>query len=342
MRRGIVPPLVSLALGLAPTAALAQEATTAKPAPEEESSEALLPPPVAVADEDRPAPREVIKGELTRVGATELALGRKRISVLVGYDFVEEIQPDGNVDGGHYLKLTPSVDLSTESGKFRAGFGVPLRLLIYGPGGFSNAGQIRKKDWDEPSDFAQVIRYLSYGGKEQSTFFQISQLDAATLGHGPILRRYFANAELDAHRVGMQFDTYGKLGGFELHLADIVTPFELALDPDANVGLVVGGLGFIKPLAAFGDSLVARSLSIGVTWAGEVNAPLSLTYDAIGRTITEPDTLRPVFEGRGWEARPQPTGACVPRPPPLHCVPNNQATRSYTPATRSPCASASS
>ncbi|MDF1565571.1 MAG: hypothetical protein P1V51_21215 [Deltaproteobacteria bacterium] len=285
------------ALLLAPGAVLGQAEGVAVET--EELGEELLPPPPAVDEADRPEEeqREFIKGELTRVGASQLALARRRFGVLVGYELIEEVQEDGNVDGGHYLRLTPSVDLRSKDGKFSAGFGVPLRLLIYGPGGFDDAGQIRKKDWDEPSDFAQVIRYLTYGGKEQKFFLQISQLDAATLGHGPILRRYFANADMDSRRVGLAFDTYGRYAGFELHVADLVTPFELALQTESNVGLVTGGLVFVKPLAAFGDGVVARSLSIGVTWAGELNAPLQLSYDPIGRVVTEPGELKPEYVG---------------------------------------------
>lgn len=294
-----------------------------------EAGDELVPPPPPPPEEKRAATRAFIKGELTRVGATKLVTDNNRIGVRIGYEFLEEtreIQVAGTaetafvVDQTHYVVLTPEFDYKSEKeGGLRVGLGVPLRLKLYGPNyqcvpapppaddpictstgdSFGNAGQVRKADWDEPSDFAKVIRYIQYGRKEYNFFLQISQLDAATIGHGPIVRRYFANADLDTSRVGLEFDHYGKFAGFEFHLNDIVTPVELAVTgSDANVGLVVGLLAFIKPGALFSDSVFGKSLSIGVTYAAEINAPGSLEFDAADRVRTEPNTLNPVYVGR--------------------------------------------
>ena len=306
--------LGALLLGAAPRAALAQDAPAGEASPEAEGPAAspsadpseegwgpgpqvgdeteegmyLSKPPATVAEEDRPTARPFIKGELTRVGASKLVAANNRLGVRMGYEYL---------DVTHYGLLIPEFDLKI--GDLRVGLGVPLRLEIFGPEGFANAGALRAEDYDQPSELAKVIRYLSYGRKEDFFFLQISQLDAATIGHGPLMRRYFANADVDARRVGVQLDAYNDYGGFELHLNDVIAPFVLGAGaPEgAHLGAVIGGLVFVKPVSWFSDTVLAKSVSLGFSWAGEVNAPLRLAPpDTIGRIVTDAQHV-PVYEG---------------------------------------------
>ncbi|RMG21350.1 MAG: hypothetical protein D6729_00940 [Deltaproteobacteria bacterium] len=245
-------------------------------------------PPATVPEEDRPRARAFVKGELTRVGATKLLAKDTRLGVRAGYEYL---------DRTHYLLLVPEFDYRHEA--FFLGVGVPLHLEIFGPDGFANAGRIRPQDYDTPSDFAKIVRHLQYGGKEQRLFLRMSQLDAATIGHGTLVRRYFANLDIDTSRVGFEFDAYNDFAGFEAHLNDVVAPFVLAAGGPAAEGLgaVTGVLVFVKPLALFSDALFARSLSLGASYAAEWNAPLRLAPpDAIGRIVTDAFG-RPVYEG---------------------------------------------
>src|SRR5207237_9934187 len=98
----------------------------------------------------------------------------------------------------------------------------------------------RKQDYDIPSDYARIIRFITYGAKEDQLYLNVSQLFAATIGHGSIVRRYSGNTDQNVTRVGAQLDAYGQFGGFEAFVGDIVQPNHF-----------VSGLLFLKPLGFF-------------------------------------------------------------------------------------------
>jgi len=56
------------------------------------------------------------------------------------------------------------------------------------------AGAVRERDWDELSDLGRIIRFLRY-----TPWFEVGELNDATLGNGTIVRRYHNNID-DDHR----------------------------------------------------------------------------------------------------------------------------------------------
>jgi len=226
--------------------------------------------PAAVGGEQAPsAPApEFIKGELSHLGQVDLALQNNRAGVRLGYEYL---------DGFDYLRVTPTVDLRL--GGLRMGFGIPMRLEMC-RGDVALAGCVdisrlsmkpydhrwtfRSQDWRSPSDFARVIRYLGYGQKEANLFVQVTQENAATVGHGGVMRRYFAGADVARQRVSAEVDAYNDTGGFEAFVNDVVNP---------NLWTA---LAFVKPLSPFSEDPTARSLSLGVTWGADLRAPTAL------------------------------------------------------------------
>lgn len=241
------------------------------------------------------APPLFIKGELAHAGVIRIVPTRS----FIGFRMGARIQTDAV-----YLSVAPKADLRLMDGRLHLGLEIPLNIEMYnitaaadGGGtsdGFENAGKkLRAGDYDEGRDFVKFLRYLTYGKKEDNLFINIGQLHAATLGHGQAMRRYAGNVDINQTRVGLEVDAYGDYGGFEFFLADVTR------------GNVFGALGFIKPLSLFSNNPMAKSLSLGVSWATDQTAPYNLQrMPAIGAATVGPilttgtDTLLPLTDTR--------------------------------------------
>ncbi|MBS2023330.1 MAG: hypothetical protein JST92_13030, partial [Deltaproteobacteria bacterium] len=108
--------------------------------------------------------RAFVKGELTNLGATKLKLKDSRFGLRLGY---------ARLDGSSYLSVDPEVDMAF--GKFSFGLGLPLHIRAYA-NGFVDGGGInfRKHDYDQASDYAKIIRFITYGNKEDNIYLNIS------------------------------------------------------------------------------------------------------------------------------------------------------------------------
>ncbi|MGI5861696.1 MAG: hypothetical protein ACOX6T_06515 [Myxococcales bacterium] len=210
---------------------------------------------------------DFVKGELSSVGMTRMESRSNHVFVAGGYN---------RIGKAHYVLVRPQVGLAI--GDFSLGLGVPLNFEVFNSGypkdpapgenhviGVSNAGSLRKEDWDEVADFAQILTYLTYGRKEDPLYLDIGQRHSSTIGHGAIMRRYASNIDVNLTRVGAQLDAHNDYIGVELMTNDI-----------ARWNLI-GGLAFIKPLSIVGlDSWFARNVSIGVSAVVDRDAPTSL------------------------------------------------------------------
>jgi hypothetical protein len=202
--------------------------------------------------------RPFIKGELTNLGATKLKVKDSRFGIRLGY---------ARLDGSSYLSTTPELDLAF--GKFSFGLGAPLHIRLYANGLVDGGGfHLRPNDYNSSSSYAQVIRFITYGNKEDNLYFNISQLFAASIGHGAIVRRYSGNVDQNITRVGAQLDAYGRYGGFEAFIGDIVAPTHF-----------MSGLAFIKPLGFLSGPLLSTlgQTSLGFSAAADLHAPFALT-----------------------------------------------------------------
>jgi hypothetical protein len=203
--------------------------------------------------------RSFVKGELTNLGSDKLVVADSRFGLRMGY---------ARLDGNNYFALQPEVDLHFGSG-VALGLGVPLNVLAY-PQGFYDTGKIklRKHDYDKESDYARILRFFTVGRKEDQFYLNVSQLVAASIGHGAIVRRYSGNTDQNITRVGAQLDAYGKYGGFEAFVGDVVQPQHF-----------VAGLAFVKPLGFLSGDLgnTLGQTSLGLSTAVDFSAPYTLS-----------------------------------------------------------------
>jgi hypothetical protein len=226
--------------------------------------------------------RGFVKGEFAHAGTVRVVPNWSFVGVRIGALLQETTL---------FAQVAPKVDLEFLDKKLRLGVDVPLNLEVYsvqnaadeaeGTSGFRNLGQLRQRDWDEARDFAKVLRYLTYGKKEDNLYLSLGQVFATTLGHGQSMRRYQANVDVDQTRLGLELDAYGDYGGFEFLVADVTR------------GSLFGVLAFVKPLSFLMDGVTAKSLSLGVHYTSDQRAPWALRRNApvgsatLGTVITD-------------------------------------------------------
>src|SRR5438105_678317 len=202
--------------------------------------------------------REFIKGELTNLGSDKLVVRDSRFGLGIGY---------AHLDNSSYLALSPEIDMHFGD-NLALGLGAPLNVRAYADG-FWDTGKIKLRghDYDNPSDYARILRFLTVGKKEDQFYLNVSQLFAASIGHGAIVRRYSGNVDTNITRVGAQVDAYGKYGGFEAFVGDVVQPQHF-----------VAALAFVKPLGWLTgpDRDTWGWTSIGLSTAVDFQAPYQL------------------------------------------------------------------
>lgn len=206
-----------------------------------------------------------LKGELTRFGDVQLVNVKNSFGVGLGV---------ATIDNAIYAQLRPDVNLHW--GPFNLGLGTPLRFEVADFGSlriddpsstdsiFAEVGRFRTEDWDQIEDFLRPLRYLSWGKKEDQLYLDVNRVHSVTLGHGQLVRRYTPNVDIDEDNLIAAVDGYGDYNGVEL----LAGPFP--------VPRVAGALVFVKPLALLSDDPLARSWSIGVSAATDLNAPTVL------------------------------------------------------------------
>ena len=224
--------------------------------------------------------RSFVKGELTNLGSDKLVVKDSRFGLRIGY---------ARLDNSSYLHLEPEVDLHFGS-SVALGLGVPLNVLGYA-GGFYDKGviKLRAHDYDKPSSFARILRYFTVGRKEDNFYLNVSQLFAASIGHGAIVRRYSGNIDQNITRVGAQLDAYGRWGGFEAFVGDVIQPQHF-----------VAGLLFLKPLGFLSGDLGSTlgQTSLGIATAADFQAPYTLNRIPILNYPRVRDGEPEVFETR--------------------------------------------
>lgn len=265
--------------------ATAAESTPVGAAPEAAAAEPA-PAPAAThpGGEAMDAAPKFIKGELsTYLGADRLVVKNTRIGVSAGLDRFGDV---------YYLLVEPLVDLRFLDAKLGVGLGVPLRIEMVSletdpatgdPKLTQNIGRIRKEDWDSFHDFGRVLKYVTFGKKEDPLYVSVGQRYASSIGHGAITRRYSPNIDIDYPRVSAEVDAYNGLGGFELMVNDVLAWNQLS------------GIAFLKPFSFFNPrSEALKSFSIGLSGGLDWAAPYNLVVqnglrqlDDQGRLVTE-------------------------------------------------------
>lgn len=154
------------------------------------------------------------------------------------------------LDGEIFYRIRVTPDLAL--GKFGAGLDVDLLVS-------SKTGKIRKQDWNERRDYAQIIRYVRYGQPGDPLYGRLGALDATTLGHGFIMYRYTNRADANNKRIGLEGES--ALGRLRFQ------------GMTSNVGRleVAGGRVSARPLADIMVLPVIKGLEVGGSFVGDAD-----------------------------------------------------------------------
>ncbi|MCC7383087.1 MAG: hypothetical protein IT384_14710 [Deltaproteobacteria bacterium] len=120
------------------------------------------------------------------------------------------------------------------------GLGIPLsiRLVDNDP---KNGKLLRIEDWDEPSDFFRLVRYVYVGdpSKTGPFYIRLGELAGLSMGHGTVIHRYYNGFDLNRYRLGTNVALNVGAFGVDAVIGDLVRP----TDPT-----VVGFRFQVKPL----------------------------------------------------------------------------------------------
>jgi len=127
----------------------------------------------------------------------------------------------GAVGAGVFAgELSAAVDLSLDLAgpRYAIGFGARLRWM--------RAEGFRDSEWDEISEWASLLRYLTYEREsgEVRASFALGQLGGVVLGHGSVIDGYAAGIHVDHRRLGAGFRLEGSRLGVESLIDDLVSP----------------------------------------------------------------------------------------------------------------------
>ncbi|MCP3167403.1 hypothetical protein [Myxococcus qinghaiensis] len=97
-----------------------------------------------------------------------------------------------------FLQVVPRLEL-VNPGKLHLDLGASVRLRMWGAE--TGASLVRKEDWDELSDWGQVVQALTVGG-DAPNFVWLGALESYTLLSGHLVRRYNNRGNPDYHPAG--------------------------------------------------------------------------------------------------------------------------------------------
>ncbi|NOJ81967.1 hypothetical protein HNV28_27190, partial [Myxococcus xanthus] len=97
-----------------------------------------------------------------------------------------------------FLQLHPRLEV-VKPGFLQVELGAPVRLRMWG--GEAGGSLVRKEDWDELSDWGQMVQNLMVGG-DAPNFVWVGALESYTLLSGHLVRRYNNRGNPDYHPAG--------------------------------------------------------------------------------------------------------------------------------------------
>jgi len=185
----------------------------------------------------------------------------------------------GYMDGTSALLIAPALNLFFPDYALRTDFGFALGLAVAGDEQWDLVNRGDYADWRR---YTTIIQQVRLGQKEAPLYIDLDRTAVATLGHGQVLRNYAPNVSsrqvpgwnLRADALSLQLDGYMDYAGGEIFIDDVFDP------------TVFGLLLFAYPfgIADAGGGLL-RSLSAGLTYAVDRDAPYFREYDQDGTLI---------------------------------------------------------
>lgn len=275
----------------------------------------------------RPVPR----GLWVRVGVLALTVaaggraqaqidGEQAQAMAEADDQAKRLEPRGSFGGelgfgglGEDYFLTLNLRFSWDRDNWGVGVQAPLRLRVWDrdPKNDDYGGILRHEDWDQPSDFLRILRYVYIGQRDKRGpyYVRLGELAGLTVGHGTIMHRYFNGIDANKWRTGVNaVVNIGPYSG-ELVVGDLLDPYlfgaRFTMRPAVVLHQLLGGGGALAPEPAeeqapgsaprtapapsSGVSDWAARLVVGHSLFTDTRAPIELSTDATGGVVTNDD-----------------------------------------------------
>ncbi len=172
----------------------------------------------------------------------------------------------GGIDEDFFVTI--NVGTAITWWKLGVGIQVPLRLRVVDEDP-QNDGVFREEDWDEPSDWTRVLRYVSWGQPNDDIYARLGVLAGTTLGHGTIVDRYYNVIDADHYQTGVQLHLDFGVAGGQTFLDNLLDPEILALR------------GYVRPFRIVdGMSKALQNIYVGTTLAIDFAAPNRVEGDS--------------------------------------------------------------
>ena len=124
----------------------------------------------------------------------------------------------GVIDDSPATVLEAGIDV----GGADAALGLGGRVSLLADGG------LRTEDWDDPGEWATLIRYLTYRKPAFADELQVSlaagELSGVELGYGGLISSYDSGIDIDHRHLGMQTRVFGRQLGASAMIDDLVAP----------------------------------------------------------------------------------------------------------------------
>ncbi|PTL82974.1 hypothetical protein [Vitiosangium sp. GDMCC 1.1324] len=110
--------------------------------------------------------------------------------------------------------------------EFQFELGAPLRLRLFDQDPLQTeqdyGGRLRREDWDERSDFGQILRWLRIGRDDGHYQLRAGDFSTYTLGAGWLVNRYNNRISPDYHPAGANFTAYLGPTRVEVFASDVL------------------------------------------------------------------------------------------------------------------------
>jgi hypothetical protein len=170
----------------------------------------------------------------------------------------------GSIDEDTFVLILPEQGLRWKGLDLHLAAPIHLRIVDKNP---ADNNTIRQQDWDEPSDFARILRSLSFvhSWPDGAIDLQLGQLNGVGIGQGALADNYFNSTDVDHYQGGVLLKGETRGNGGEFTLEDVVRP-------EIFVGRI-----FLAPIGWFLEGEWPRRLEVGYTIGADMAAPRRTT-----------------------------------------------------------------
>lgn len=178
----------------------------------------------------------------------------------IGLDFIRELMAEDVDTMTFWFNIALKPEISIQN--FGIGLYLPFRI--------SNEGEFRNEDWDSPSDFASIIRYIRYGKRGTPMWVKAGVLEGVSMGYGLIMDDYRNTIDENTRKTGFQIASDLEKGGGEILVSNL------------GNAEIMGLRGFVRPVKFLTSFPVVSNLELGSTIMKDFEVPDSVSISMMG------------------------------------------------------------